>query len=245
MPVEDFTNIDLGIDEKTFDQLDKSAARATKELEKRNKQIEKAQKNLKKKGGAFSSAEEKKKKEKKQTRELFKPKEEEGIVPLTGGAIGAPITGKGTFTEELKKELDKKIKVGFREAFADQAGGIRGANMLFAFGKNPKGFATGLLRTIPFIGGIVAATEFGQAIIAELEKLDRFFKKFIDIIDDRINQLRNKIEVANIRAGNTQQIFTTRDGGTEPRESYNTFNQFNEDRLKFESDFAIRSKSGV
>jgi len=46
LPVEDFTDIDLGTDEKTFDQLDKSAAKAQKSLEKRNRELLKTQKNL-------------------------------------------------------------------------------------------------------------------------------------------------------------------------------------------------------
>lgn len=245
MPVEEIADIDLGTDEKTFDELDRAAEKAIRELEKRNKEIERAQKNLKKKGGAFSSDEEKKKREPKQTRELFKPQEEEGEVPLTGGNVGAPIKGKGSFFDELQKDIDQKIKVGFREALADQAGGVRGANTLFAIGKNPKGYVSRVARTIPFIGGLVAIAEFGQAVLSELEKLDDFFKKFIPNIDTLTNQLRKIEEQANVRAGNNQLITTTEAGGTSARESYNTFNEFNKNRTILENDFAVRDTSGV
>ena len=39
MPVEDFTDINLGIDEKTFDQLDRAAAKAETSLKKRNRAL--------------------------------------------------------------------------------------------------------------------------------------------------------------------------------------------------------------
>ena len=39
MPVEKFTDIDLGTDERTFEQLDSAAAKAEKSLEKRNKEL--------------------------------------------------------------------------------------------------------------------------------------------------------------------------------------------------------------
>ena len=39
MPVEGIADIDLGTSEKTFDELDRAAAKAIKTLEKRNKEI--------------------------------------------------------------------------------------------------------------------------------------------------------------------------------------------------------------
>lgn len=143
---------------------------------------------------------------------------------------------------EIKKGVKEQTSVGFREAFADQAGGLRGAKNVFAFGKNPIGFTKGILRGLPFIGGIVAVGEFGQAILAEIEKLDKFFKKFINArIDDRLNQLITRIQQAKIRSGDIQEILDTQAGGTSPRTPYNTFNEFNKDRLNFENDHSIRT----
>jgi len=101
----------------------------------------------------------------------------------------------------------KELKYNLKNHLQIKLGGVKGADTVFSIGKNPKAFAIGVLKSIPFLGGIVEAGEFAQALIVELERIDRFFKKFIDIIDDRVNQLRDKIEVANIRAGNIQ--FTT------------------------------------
>ena len=112
-------------------------------------------------------------------------------------------------------------------------------------GKNPVAFATNVLKSIPFIGGVIAFADFAKIIIDEVVKLDAFFKAFVDKIDDRVNQLRDKVQEANIRAGNTQLITTTAAGGTEPRESYNTFTEFNDNQMRLEVDFAVRDTSGV
>lgn len=206
---------DAGVD---LDKLDKQATKALKALQKERKALDKAQQ-IREGTGAFRGAD----------------------VPIGKGAP-ADI---GKKTKTLNERIDERSEILFREEFADQAGGFRGTKNLFAFAKNPKAFAVGLLKSIPFIGGVVAAADFAQAIIAEIEKIDRFFKKFIPIIDNRINQLRPVEQQANIRAGDTQLILTTEAGGTEPRESYNTFNEFNKNRIQIESEFAVRDTSGV
>jgi len=126
-------------------------------------------------------------------------------------------TSDDKVADKIKNSVKDNIKKDdsfFSDAFESNTG-----RNLLSFGKNPKAFAVGLLKGIPFIGGIVAATEFAQAIIAELEKIDRFFKAFIPIIDNRINQLRKVEEQAKIRAGDVQLITTTQAGGTEPPET--------------------------
>jgi len=238
LPVEENIDIIIGDDEKTFADLDKAAAIAIKTLEKRNKELKKSMKTARdaareeKKGGIFAA-----------------PADPEKDLPRTGGAPFDISKKKSTFVKDLEaklsKEINQKLKVGFREAFDEQAGGTGNAKFLFALGKNPLGTVRGLIQTIPFLGGIVAVADFAQAMLSEIEKIDRFFKKFIDIIDTRVNQLRNKVEQAHIRAGDTQLIITTTAGGTEPREVYNTFDEFNKNRMKLEADFAIRDKSGV
>lgn len=219
MPVEETLDADLGSTTNNLDKLDRMSAKAIKQLEKQRKALDAVQRQQEEGGGIFKG-------------------------PDIPTGKGAPLDIAKN-TKKLKEIIDERVKEQFKESLADQAGGSRGAETIFSIGKNPKAFAIGVLKSIPFLGGIVESSEFAQALVVELERIDRFFKKFIDIIDDRVNQLRDKVQVAGIRAGDIQLIFTTRVGETEPRESYNTFNQFNENRIKFESDFAIRDKSGV
>lgn len=221
---------DAGID---LDELDKKATKALRDLQKEQKAV----------GAAI--------------REAAKSKRERDRLSGRGGIFGqgggqSVPTGSGAPVDIAKNKqtideiIDKKVQVGFREAFADQAGGFRGARNIFSMAKNPKAFVGNVARSIPFIGGLVAVAEFGQAILSELEKLSRFFNKFIDNrIDTRENQLRERVESAHISAGDIQEILTTQAGGSSPRESYNTFNLFNEDRAKLEADYAVRTKSGV
>lgn len=242
MPVEESTDIDLGTDEKTFDELDRAAAKAIKTLEKRNKEIKKSmstaskaereQKRLEKRGGIFA--------------------EEEKTLPTV---IGAPkdISKKGKSLSEIIEEQvsktvekqSKKITDSVKEQIFGKDSGTSTIKNIISMGKNPVAFATNLFKAIPFIGGVIAFADFAKIIIDEVVKLDAFFKAFVDKIDDRVNQLRDKVQEANIRAGNTQLITTTEAGGTEPRESYNTFTEFNDNQMRLEVDFAVRDTSGV
>ena len=148
MPVDDSADVDLNSAEVNLEELDKKATKAVKSLERERKALAKAKQELSKKGDT-----------------------------TTKGSVEPTKSEKSTqsITDDFEKLIDSKIKVGFREALADQAGGRRGANVLYSIGKNPKAYVSGVLRAIPFIGGVVAAAEFAQAIIAELEKIDRFF----------------------------------------------------------------------
>ncbi len=206
---------DAGID---LDKLDKQATKALKALQKERKALDKAQQ-VREGTGAFPSA----------------------AVPVGRGAP-EDISKK---SRKLNEIIDERVKVSFDEEFTKKSGGLKEANNILSLAKNPKAFAINLLKSIPFIGGIVPIAEFAQALITEIEKIDRFFKKFIPIIDDRINQLRPVEQQAHIRAGDTQLILTTQAGGTEPREAYNTFNEFNKNRIELETDFAVRDTSGV
>ena len=219
MPVEETLDADLGTTTTNLDQLDKMSAKAVKQLEKQRKALDAVGKQQEIGGGIFKG-------------------------PDIPTGRGAPLDIAKN-SKKLKEIIDERIKEQFKESLADQAGGVKGADTIFSIGKNPKAFAIGVLKSIPFLGGIVAGSEFAEALVVELEKIDRFFKKFIDIIDNRVNQLRDKVEIAHIRAGDIQEIYTTQAGGTEPRESYNTFNEFNKNRVKLEADFAVRDKSGI
>lgn len=221
---------DAGID---LDELDKKATKALKALQKEQKAV----------GAAI--------------REAAKSKRERDRLSGRGGIFGqdggqAVPTGSGAPTDIAKNRqsideiIDKKIQVGISEAFAGQSGGVSGAQNIFSMAKNPKAFVSGVAKSIPFLGGLVHAAEFGQAILTELEKLSRFLNKFIDNrIDTRENQLREREESAHISAGDIQEILTTQAGGSSPREAYNTYNEFNENRSKLEADYAVRNKSGV
>lgn len=116
---------------------------------------------------------------------------------------------------------------------------------LLKFAQNPKAVVGGIIRAIPFLGGIVAVADFSKAVIDEIERIDAFFKKFIPDITNLHNQLRAREESAFINVGNQQLILSVRAGQTSPRLAYNTYNEFNKNRLKFESDTAIRDNSGV
>ena len=93
MPVEETTDIDLGTDDKTFDELDKSAAKAQKSLEKRNKELGKTIKKL-------ESA------KRAQDREGKRLSERGGIFTDEFGEA----LPKGLTANEIAEKRDKKIE---------------------------------------------------------------------------------------------------------------------------------------
>jgi hypothetical protein len=110
-------------------------------------------------------------------------------------------------------------------------------------GSNPTGFLTsGITKLIPVIGTALAATGI---ILAIITKIDNFEKKFIDRVDGRIDLNRSKEQQARVQAGLQQIIITDAAGGTEPRDAYNTFNEFNNNQVRIENDFQLRDTSGV
>lgn len=151
-------------------------------------------------------------------------------------------TGKDdTTTAEDDEALQKSIN----DFLDDSLGGAASKETLLKFGKNPRGVALGLIKSLPFLGGIVAAADFAQAVLAEFQRIDEFFKVFIPDITDLHNQLRDREDTARIQNGDTQLILSVRAGSTSPRLSYNTFNLFNKNRVQLEDDFRIRDNSGV
>jgi len=103
-------------------------------------------------------------------------------------------------------------------------------------------FGSTLLKMLPQLGAILAVT---GVFIALTKKVDDFQKEFVDSVENRIDLFRNKQQQALIQAGLAQAIFTTSAGGTEPRDAYNTFEQFNSNQAAIERDFALRNTSGV
>lgn len=238
MPVEDFTDIDLGTDEKTFDQLDKSAAKAQKSLEKRNRELQKTQKSLEnaakvreEAGGAFPQAD----------------------VPIGAGAPKdiAILSKQDAKIEKKLRKLEEKIKtdeakqLGDKETILDKILGKTQASNLMSMAKNPKNFMFGIMKALPILGGVLAAKDIADFIIDEIVKLDKFLKVFIDEIDKRVDAFRTLQEQAEVQAGLTQRIITTASGGTDPRYSYNTFEEFNTNQAELEERFQMTNNSGV
>lgn len=238
MPVEDFTDIDLGTDEKTFDQLDKSAAKAQKSLEKRNKELQKTQKNLDKAakvreeaGGAFPQAD----------------------VPIGAGAPKdiAILSKQDKKIEKRLRKLQEKIRkdevkqIGDKETILDKILGKTQAGNIMSMAKSPKNFMFGIMKAIPILGGILAAKEIADFIIDEIVKLDKFLKVFIDEVDKRLDPFRSLLEQAFVLAGLSQRIITTASGSIEPRYAYNTFEEFNTNQAELEERFQLTNNSGV
>ena len=238
MPVEDFTDIDLGTDEKTFDQLDKSAAKAQKSLEKRNRELQKTQKSLEnavkvreEAGGAFPQAD----------------------VPIGAGAPKdiAILSKQDAKIEKKLRKLEEKIRkdevrqFGDKETILDKILGRNTARNILSMGKNPKSFMFGIMKALPILGGILAAKDIADFIIDEIVKLDKFLKVFIDEIDKRVDAFRTLQEQAEVQAGLTQRIITTASGSTDPRYSYNTFEEFNKNQADLEERFQMTNNSGV
>ena len=245
MPVEEDITIDLGTNDKTFDQLDKAAAKATKTLEQRNKELNKS----------IRTAE---KAQRLQKREGKRESERGGIFT---DEFGEPLP-KGLTAKELAEKQDKKTEkkllklqekvrkdevkqFGKKSPFLEKVLGKSTAKNIFNMGKNPIGFMTGIMKALPVLGGILAAKDIAEFIVDEIAKIDRFFKAFIDEVDNRIDAFRTLQENANIQAGLSQRIVTTSSGSTNPRYSYNTFEQKNNNEAELESKFQMINNSGV
>lgn len=113
------------------------------------------------------------------------------------------------------------------------------------FFKNPASFIYSTMAVLPLLGGIMAAKDIADFIWRELVKIDQFYKTFINGAEDRINALRSREAEALIRTGYKQVIITTQAGSYEPRESYNSYEEFNTSRQDLENRFATRNNSGV
>ncbi len=238
MPVEDFTDIDLGTDEKTFDQLDKAAAKAEKSLIKRNKELAKTQKSLDKAAEVREKAE----------GAFPQPK-----VPIGGGAPKdiAKLSKQDEKIEKRLRKLEEKIRkdqvkqLGNKETILDRILGKRQASNILSMAKNPKNFMFGIMKALPILGGVLAAKDIADFIIDEIVKLDKFLKVFIDEVDKRMDAFRSLSEQAGVQAGLIQRIITTASGSSEPRYAYNTFEEFNTNQAELEDKFQMTNNSGA
>ena len=179
MPVEKTTDIDLGADEKTFDDLDKSAQKAIKALEQRDKELKKSiktaesaereQKSLESRGGIFQNL--------------------ESNTSLPSGKAPRDLAALSKEDEKFEKNIRKiqeKIKkdeiaqFGNKSSFLEGILGKQTAQNIFNMGKNPIAFLTNIAKAIPFLGGVFAAKEIADFIVEELAKIDAFLKRFVD-----------------------------------------------------------------
>ena len=244
MPVEGTSDINLGIDEKTFDDLDRSALKSIKILEKRDKELKKS----------ISNAEKAEREQKRLESRggIFAKREQDEVLP-SGKAPRdlARLSKEDQKIEKKFKKLQAKVKkdefkqFGKKSSFLSDALGPKTAKNIFNMGRNPVGFITGVAKAVPFLGGVFAAKEIADFIVDELVKIDAFLKKFVDEAERRTDLVRSRIEQAGIFAGLVQKIVTTASGGADPREAYNTFQIFNENQAELEGNFAISNNSGV
>lgn len=141
-----------------------------------------------------------------------------------------------------KKESTTKKGEGKLTSVLQSDLGVSKGQRAISMLSNPIGFMQNLLtRQLPILGGILAAGEIVKFIFTTLTQkgglLDRFFK---NIIDNRIDALRDKTLQQEILIGQTQIISTSITGLTDVRNIYNSFEVAQRDRELLEDDFAIR-----
>lgn len=146
----------------------------------------------------------------------------------------------------LAGESKGKKKDTFKKLIESDLGTGK-AGQAINFLKSPVSAIQGILTgPLPILGGILAAAQMVKFMASELTKkggiFDRFFK---DAADTLSNALRDKQVTADIKSGlSVQLILTTASGSQSPRDAYNTFEQFENNKEQFESDFAIRRTDG-
>ena len=116
---------------------------------------------------------------------------------------------------------------------------------LLAFGQNPIGFMSGIIgsnvaRLIPIFAPIVAGA---TVIFAIFKRIDDFEKRFIESEENRDIFLSAQNE-ALIAAGQQQLIITTEFGLTNPRDAYNTFEEFNSNQAQLQDDYSLNNTTG-
>lgn len=227
LPFDDFIDLrddDLSISD--LQKLDKQAAKTTKELEK----LQRKAKSILPKDPRLPST---------------------GSGPLAGLGFGTRNKDQEKQDKKFEREIEKiekRINRDFvknfgrgKEGLAKQLLGDDVAQTIFSIGKNPLGFVQNALVGA---AGVGFALQVADQVIKTIQRVDRFFKEFVDIIDTRVDQLRSKEQQARIAAGLDQLIITTESGNVEARDAYNTYNEYNNNKTKLQEDFAIRNTSG-
>jgi len=109
-------------------------------------------------------------------------------------------------------------------------------------GRGITDFVTEFKTAIPFITPILLATGF---FVSKLLALDKLNKKFIDIADTRISRFIGRQQRALLESRQIQTIYTTAAGGTSPRDSYNSFNDFDRSVINNGVDRDVSANRGI
>ena len=118
---------------------------------------------------------------------------------------------KKSKTKTKNKDLNTQQVI--EEFPIDAVTGDRGINI----------FVDQFKSAIPFITPILLTAGF---FITKLLALDKLNKKFIDIADTRISAFIGRQQQALLDSRQTQTNYTTTPGTAPPRDSYNSFNDF-------------------
>ena len=162
---------------------------------------------------------------------------------------------KQRFEEKLQDRIEKRKRVLENAKKRDNdrtylqklfGGGISSSpKVALKLFQNPVGFIFSALHLIPLLGGVLAAVDIAKFVWEELARIDEFLKKFRDIADDRVNVFLDRQEEALVRSGLSQRISTTQAGIIDPREAYNTLEEFETNREDLENKYATRDTSGT
>ena len=159
--------------------------------------------------------------------------------------------------EKIEKKISRIVKrdeykavagTGDNKTFLQNVfgGGISSSpKVALSFFQSPLNFIYSTLQFIPMLGGVLAAKEIADFIWQELVRIDDFFKKFHDVADDRVNVFLNRHDEANIRGGLSQRISVTQTGSIDPRDSYNSYEEFYSDNESLENRYATRTTGGI
>lgn len=238
MGVEKVFDINLKLTDEDLSKIDKTAA--------------KAQKKLQSAGGIFSGSH----RERALPKAFLKKqgRREEGAIGFiqsrpaqegaridSGGKAPDDTRAKRSFDDQVADALKRK---GILKDVLQSDLGAGKARTAFSFLSSPSSTLVGLLKTVPIVAGAFAIVELAKQVVAFLVKSRILNTIMIDEIDNRNDALRDKQTQQEILSGFTQIIITTRSGETSPRNSYNSFNVFNQDQVLREDDFSIRDTSG-
>ena len=162
------------------------------------------------------------------------------------------IVGKGStpfakFFDRVEKQDQAKKGKKQLSGILESDLGTGKARQAISFFNSPQAFFTNMLtKQLPILGGLIAAKEMAEFIVKELIKkgglLDRTFRQQINNLRDA---LRNKETQQQILGGFTQVIITSQSGETTPRNSYNSFDVFNQNQELLEDDFKVRNTRGL
>ncbi|MBS1267973.1 MAG: hypothetical protein MAG458_00688 [Nitrosopumilus sp.] len=116
------------------------------------------------------------------------------------------------------------------------------ANQFLGLAKNPVGFMTNMFtRTLPILGGILAAKDIALFIMDELTRRGGVFDlSFRERVQDEYNALRKKEHQQSIRSGFSQLIIADSTGSISAKTPFNTYEIKRNNDLEQINYFAIR-----